>query len=190
MAQARRSSAGPAHNLVRQRPRLVPLPPSTAPAAPDPARQTAFLLKSLEKIAERGGIIQADPVPRAYAFPSKRHITFDADIHDNLWRFGLTPIASALLGHMAAGHDKDGVLVTTQSALAQHFECHHTRINRAFKLLDRHNFAWKERQGRYQINPQYAYRWGSRKHRALIERMGTTLKTRTIAIPKPETRTR
>lgn len=48
----------------------------------------------------------------------------------------------------------------------------------------RHNFAWKERRGQYRLHPLYAYRWGSRKQRALLAKLGKdTLTNKEIIIP-------
>ncbi|MFB6614031.1 hypothetical protein ACIGFK_36765 [Streptomyces sp. NPDC085524] len=154
-------------------------------------KPAAGLLKALERISRNGGIIQADPPPKAYGFPGGTHINYSQQIQENLWRFKLSPMARDLLDHMAATHDVDGIVAATQTALGMYFGCHHSKISRAIKVLTQHNFAWKARQGQYQLNPTYAYRWGSRRHRVLIDRLGAkTLKDHTIVIPLPETRNR
>lgn len=184
MPQARRNAAVPEpRKTVRLSP--VPDPPSRAPED-----QSQNLLKTLEKISRNGGTFHADPPLKRYAFPGGTHLTLSDQIHSNLWRWGLSPMARALLDLMAAEHDEDGLVKATQQSLGKHFNCHHSKINRAMKVLDRYNFAWKYRQGWYRVHPTYAYRWGSRKQHALIMKIADELKSRKIEPPLSEMRNR
>ena len=164
-------------------------------AAPHPSRSipedlSRTLLQTLEKISRNGGTIVADPPRKGYAFPGGKHLALSTEIHENLWRFKLSPMARDLLDHIAATHDEDGLVQATQQSLGSHFGCHQSKVSRALRALDKHNFAWKHKQGHYQLNPCYAYRWGSRKQHALVARITDVLKARTIQPPLPETRNR
>ncbi|MER6109269.1 hypothetical protein [Streptomyces hirsutus] len=181
MAQARRSAAVPEPRKVR----LSPVPDSPRRGPED---QSQNLLKALEKIGRNGGTFHADPPPKRYAFPGGLHLSLSTEIHENLWRFKLPEMARNLLDLMVATHDEDGLIQATQQGLGRHFDCHHSKINRAMKVLDTYNFAWKYRQGQYRVNPVYAYRWGSRKQHALVARIADELKNRPIEPPLSETR--
>ncbi|QFG13288.1 helix-turn-helix DNA binding domain protein [Streptomyces phage Gilgamesh] len=165
---------------LEARQRLAPVPP--------PAPSTDVLrdmVKALDKVATNGGVISSDPPKKAYQFASGQHISLDMDIQTNLWRFGLTPMAQALLNHMATQHNEQGELHATQKELAAYFECSQPKVSKALTQLDKLHFAWKVRRGVLQVNPTYAYRWGSRKQRALIARLGAKfLRERTIVIPE------
>jgi hypothetical protein len=164
-------------------------------AAPHPSRSipedlSRTLLQTLEKISRNGGTIVADPPRKGYAFPGGKHLALSTEIHENLWRFKLSPMARDLLDYIVATHDEDGLVQATQQSLGSHFGCHQSKVSRALRALDKHNFAWKHKQGQYQLNPSYAYRWGSRKQHALVARITDVLKARTIQPPLPETRNR
>ncbi|MGC3001429.1 hypothetical protein ACPF8X_24410 [Streptomyces sp. G35A] len=143
------------------------------------------MVRALDKVASNGGIISSDPPKQKYQFASGQHISLDADIQANLWRFGLSPMARDLLDHMATQHNEEGELRTTQKELATHFGCSQPKVSKALTQLDKLHLAWKVRRGVLQVNPTYAYRWGSRKQRALIARLGAKfLRERTIVIPE------
>jgi hypothetical protein len=143
------------------------------------------MVKALDKVATNGGVITQDPPKKPYEFASGQHISLDTDIHANLWRFGLSPMAQNLLNHMATQHDQEGELHATQKELATYFGCSQPKVSKALTQLDKLHFAWKVRRGVLQVNPTYAYRWGSRKQRALIARLGVEfLRERTIVIPE------
>lgn len=184
MPQSRRSATGPG---PRKTVRLSAVPHPSRRVLDD---QSRTLLKALEKISRNGGTIVADPPRKGYAFPGGKHLALSTEIHENLWRFKLSPMARDLLDHMAATHNEDGLVRASQQSLGAHFRCHRSKISRAMKVLDKHNFAWKHKQGQYQLNPSYAYRWGSRKQHALVARITDVLKARTIQPPLPETRNR
>ena len=181
MPQARRRVAAP--DPPRQTVRLAPVP---QPVRSEPEDRSHDLLKALERISANGGTFTADPPRKRYAFPGGTHLNVSQQIHENLWRFQLSPMARDLLDHFVATHDEEGMVKATQQSLGAYFGCHHSKISRAIKVLDGHNFAWKHRQGRYQLNPTYAYRWGSRKHHALTARIKDVLKTREINPPLSE----
>ncbi|MEW1870036.1 hypothetical protein AB0420_18210 [Streptomyces caelestis] len=184
MPPSRRSVAVPGPR------RAVRLSPVAYPSRNVLEDQSRTLLKALEKISRNGGTIVADPSRKGYAFPGGKHLALSTEIHENLWRFKLSPMARDLLDHIVATHDEDGLVRATQQGLGAHFQCHRSKISRAMKMLDTHNFAWKHMQGQYQLNPCYAYRWGSRKQHALVARITDVLKARTIQLPLSETRNR
>ncbi|MFI9155718.1 hypothetical protein [Streptomyces sp. NPDC053367] len=143
------------------------------------------MVSALDRVAANGGYISADPPKRKYGFASGQHINLDTGIQNNLWRFGLTTTARNLLDLMATEHDKDGQIRSTQKQLAEHFMCSQPKISKAMNELFSYHFAWKIRRGVVQVNPTYAYRWGSRNHRSLISKLGKqTLKEHAIVIPE------
>lgn len=182
MPQPRRAVAVPE---PRKTVRLAPVP---QPVHSDPGDRAHDLLKALEKLSVNGGTILADPPRKRYGFPGGVHINVSQQIQENLWRFGLGQMARDLLDHFAATHDETGLVKATQQSLGTYFGCHHSKVSRAIKVLDTHNFAWKYRQGQYQLNPTYAYRWGSRKQHALMARIKDVLDNREIKPPLSETR--
>lgn len=144
------------------------------------------MVKALDNVAANGGTISADPPKQKYQFYSGTHTSVDQVIQANLWRFGLTSMARNLLDHMSTEHDEDGQLRATQKQLADHFGCSQPKVSKALGELFTHNFAWKARRGVLQVNPTYTYRWGSRKHRSLMTKLGAaTLREHTIVIPEP-----
>lgn len=177
MPQVRRNAVDPA---VRRTVRLSPVPDPSHKVVQD---QSPALLKALEKIGRNGGTFHSKPPAKPYAFPGGTHLAISDEVHQNLWRFELTPMARHLLDHFTAAHDEDGIVTASQQELGRYFGCHHSKISRAIKLLDQHNFAWKARQKRYQLNPLYAYRWGSERHRALSIRLKKVLAERQITPP-------
>lgn len=182
MPQSRRSAAVPG---PRKTVRLSAVPHPSRSVLED---QSRTLLKALERISRNGGTVVADPPRKRYAFPGGEHLALSTEIHENLWRFKLSPMARDLLDHIVATHDEDGLVQATQQSLGAYFGCHHSKINRAMKMLDEHNFAWKHKRGQYQLNPHYAYRWGSRKQHSLVARITDVLTARTIQPPLPETK--
>ncbi|MFH9677409.1 helix-turn-helix domain-containing protein [Streptomyces sp. NPDC017405] len=144
------------------------------------------MVKALDKVASNGGAILADPPKQKYQFYSGNHTSVDQAIQANLWRFGLTGMARNLLDHMSTEHDMDGQLRTTQKQLADHFGCSQPKVSKALGELFTHHFAWKVRRGVLQVNPTFTYRWGSKKHRSLMTKLGAkTLREHTIVIPEP-----
>ncbi|GHA47769.1 hypothetical protein GCM10010329_82740 [Streptomyces spiroverticillatus] len=126
------------------------------------------------------------PQPKPYHFTGARHLNLSQELQSQLWRFRLTATARDVLDHLTVTHDEDGTVTVTQTALAAYFGCSQTKVQRALRQLARHHFVWKVRNGRYQLNPLYAYRFSSRKHAALLARLGeTTLTTHRIVIPLP-----
>ncbi|MEU5978465.1 replication/maintenance protein RepL [Streptomyces sp. NPDC047315] len=142
------------------------------------------MLKLLDNVASHGGTILAEPPKRKYQFHSGQHTSLDLGLQGNLWRFGLTGMARNLLDHMSAEHDLDGQLRATQKELAEHFGCSQPKVSKALGELFSHHFAWKVRRGVLQVNPTYAYRWGSKKHHSLMTKLGAkALREHTIVIP-------
>ncbi|MGW2181230.1 hypothetical protein ACWCXX_24655 [Streptomyces sp. NPDC001732] len=144
------------------------------------------MVKALDKVASNGGTILAEPPKRSYQFFSGTHTSVDQELQACLWRFKLPEMSRNLLDHMTTEHDEDGQIRSTQKDLAAHFGCSQPKVSKSLGHLFKHNFAWKVRRGVIQVNPMYTYRWGSRKHRALMNKIGAaTLREHTIMIPEP-----
>ncbi|MEV7617080.1 hypothetical protein [Streptomyces sp. NPDC089799] len=175
---------------VPQQARLAPAP--LAPAAFDPQGINRQLVKALQNISRNGGMITADAPPKRYGLQGGTHVNVSQTLVENLWRWKLPATARDILDHMAATHDEDGVVKVSQKALGEHFECSQSKISRSIGVLSKHHFVWKAaRRGCYQLNPTYAYRFGSRKHHALLARLGEdVLNAHTIVVPLPEKRSR
>ncbi|MEU8893680.1 hypothetical protein [Streptomyces sp. NPDC048442] len=153
----------------------------------EPAERS--LVETLERISRHGGSVQFSPPPKPYGFQGGLHLNVSQELQLNLWRFGLSVMARDLLDHMAVTHDEHGIVAVTQTSLARYFGCSQTKIQRALAQLSCHHFLWKVRNGRYQLNPAYAYRFSSRKHALLLARLGSATLTRhQIVIPLPEKR--
>ncbi|MFE1444275.1 hypothetical protein [Streptomyces sp. NPDC058739] len=143
------------------------------------------MVEALDKVAANGGTITADAPKQKYQFFSGNHTNVDQVIQANLWRFGLTGMARNLLDHMSTEHDEDGQVRATQAQLAVYFGCSQPKVSKALGELFKHHFAWKIRRGVVQVNPTYTYRWGSRKHRSLMIKLGAkTLREHAIVIPE------
>ncbi|MFD9339937.1 hypothetical protein ACFWBF_37030 [Streptomyces sp. NPDC060028] len=178
MAQPLRRSGEAFAEAVR--PTLAP-PPVHAVNGMETARQ---LLKSLEKIARKGGTFSTDPEVRPYAFYGSKHLSSSQVLQENLWKFGLSQMSRNILDHMSANHDGQALVQMTQSSLAAKFGCSQSKVSRAIAQLSKHNFAWKERRGEYRLHPLYTYRWGSRKQHRLLNTLGaTTLAAHEIIVP-------
>ncbi|MFJ3713237.1 hypothetical protein [Streptomyces sp. NPDC090053] len=139
----------------------------------------------MEGINARGGSLygNVDAPKKAYGFVGNSHLNISQDLHLNLWRFELTTTARDVLDHMTVTHDEQGIVKVTQVALATHFDCSQSKINRALTQLSGFHFAWKARRGQYQLNPTYAYRFSSAKHHKLLKKLESVLKTHTIVVP-------
>ncbi|MFG2986201.1 hypothetical protein ACGFYQ_33955 [Streptomyces sp. NPDC048258] len=184
MPQARRKATDPAGRTLKLE--LAPKPQVDDPAGPSQAK---VLLDTLTKISRQGGLIASDGEKQDFnLLGGKYFIAESVALEDNLWRLNLPLMAHHLLSHFKANHDPEGQTKVTQAALGVHFGCHHSKINRALKALDSVNLAWKARQGLYQLHPGASYRWGSRRQRALVEKLAPVLKDRPIVIPMPEMR--
>jgi hypothetical protein len=178
VAQPVRRSAKPPVKAARLSP--APPPADTVNGVAT-ARQ---LLKSLEKIARKGGTFTTDPDVKPYAFYGSRHLSVSQAIQDNLWKFRFSDTARNVLDHMTVHHDDQALVEMTQSALAAKFGCSQSKVSRAMGQLSKHHFTWKERRGLYRLHPLYAYRWGSRKQIRLLEQLGPeTLAEHEIVIP-------
>lgn len=178
MAQPlRRSAEAPV-----QAPRLSPAPrPADTVNGLESARQ---LLRSLERLARKGGTFSTNPDAKPYAFYGGQHLSMSKVIQDNLWKFNLSATSRNVLDHMAAHHDDQALVEVTQSSLAAKFGCSQSKVSRAIGQLSKHNFAWKERRGLYRLNPLYAYRWGSARQIRLLKVLGEkTLTEHEIVIP-------
>ncbi|WP_449479799.1 hypothetical protein [Streptomyces avidinii] len=167
----------------------TPAPPAPPASAPPPDHVNALqsaqqLMKSLEKIAQKGGTFTTDPDIKPYAFYGTKHLSLSQTLQENLWKFGLSPTARNILDHMTTHHNDQALTEITQKDLAAKFGCSQSKISRAITQLTRHNFTWKETRGTYRLHPLYAYRWGSRKQHTLLTTLGhNTLTHHQILIP-------
>ncbi|MFJ2745448.1 hypothetical protein ACIO3O_37965 [Streptomyces sp. NPDC087440] len=170
-------------------PALIARPLGPAPAASPSAGQR--LVETLERISRNGGHVQYDPAPRPYRLRGGTHLNASQELHGSLWRFHLSATARDILDHLSVAHDEDGITAVTQKQLAHYFRTSQPTISRALAELARHHFIWKARRGHYQLHPLYAYRFSSRKHRRLIERLGpATLEAHKIVVPLPQDKDR
>ncbi|MGW1767702.1 replication/maintenance protein RepL [Streptomyces sp. NPDC002073] len=178
MAQAlRRSVQAP---VKAGQPSPAP-PPADVVNGMESARQ---LLKSLERIARKGGTFSTDPDIKPYAFYGGKHLSLSQVLQENLWKFELSLTARNVLDHMSVHHDDQALVKVTQGSLALKFGCSQSKVSRAIAQLGKHNFAWKKARGVYQLHPLYVYRWGSRKQRILLNKLGAeTLAEHEIVIP-------
>lgn len=127
------------------------------------------------RLQEQGGILTYDRPLSPYDFNGAPHVSINRDILENMWRFGLASLDRGVLDYMVASHDEDGLVKERQVDLARHFRCSQPRIHRAVACLRGYHFIWMPRRAWYQLNPQYAYRFGSSRQRLLIARLGREL---------------
>ncbi|MFJ2154190.1 hypothetical protein ACIOHB_36215 [Streptomyces microflavus] len=177
MAQRLRSSAA----VPSRTPQLAPVP--------EPGQDYVNGLESAEALLtkfrelSRGGTLTYDRRRRPYAFYGTNHLSVSGVLQANLWKFRLTTVARDVLDYMVTNHDTKGLVTTTQVKLGEHFCCSQTKVSKAIGELSRHNFSWKEKRGVYQLNPLYAFRWGSDKHRELVMSLQDVLLEHQIEIP-------
>ncbi|MCX5206080.1 hypothetical protein OG897_32280 [Streptomyces sp. NBC_00237] len=163
----------------------APAPSAAAPGI-GPERK---LVETLARISRTGGLVQFTPPPQAYGFQGGSHVNTSQELQGSLWRFRLTTAARDVLDHLTVEHDEHGIVAVTQTQLAQHFGHGQATISRALHQLAHHHFVWKVRRGHYRLHPLFAYRFSSRKHTALLQKLGqATLAAHQIVIPLPETR--
>lgn len=142
------------------------------------------IFQQLDEVSDRGVSIHVDPQPRPYLMYSGSHISVDRVIQQNLWRFNLRPLERAVLDLMCVEANDEGVVVVKQVELGEHFGRSQSSVSNAIKTLCGHHFIWKVRRGAYQVNPTYAFGWGSNKQRAALHRIGmATMKEHEIVIP-------
>ncbi|MGW8882025.1 replication/maintenance protein RepL [Streptomyces mirabilis] len=177
MAQRLRSSA----SAPSRRPPLAPVPEPKRDYVNGLESAAALLTKFKE--LSKGGTLTYDRKRRPYAFYGTNHHSVSDAIQANLWKFRLTMVARDVLDYMVTHHDKKGLVTTTQAKLGEHFCCSQTKVSKAIGELSRHNFTWKEKRGVYQLNPLYAFRWGSDKQRELVVELQDVLLEHQIEIP-------
>ncbi|MEV7282640.1 replication/maintenance protein RepL [Streptomyces sp. NPDC093111] len=178
MAQSQRRSATAGARAVR---------PAPVPQKPDDfggLESARDLLKRLEELGRKGGTFSTKGDPKPYAFYGRIHLSASQRLQDELWKFGFSSMARNVLDHMTVHHDDQSMVKMTQRGLAEKFGCSQSKVSRSIGELSRQNFAWKESRGMYRLHPLYAYRWGSDKQRALVNKLGPKVLTaREIVIP-------
>lgn len=168
------------------RPRLEPV--ASPPGAGDFSAADR-MVRTLDRLLRSGGIVTVDPPKHPYGFVGGTHTNVSQEIQHNLWRFDLSGTARNMLDHLTTSHDEHGIVSSTQGALAEYFGYSQSRVSRSLRELAGHHFTWKVRRGQLQVNPTYAYRFGSRKHQALLIKLGPeTLEEHRIVIPLPAER--
>ncbi|WP_079408577.1 hypothetical protein [Streptomyces sp. 3211] len=90
-----------------------------------------------------------------------------------------------VLDHFSANIDEDGHILAGQPELVELFEVSQPNISKSLTHLKKTHFIWLDRQRSfYQVNPLYAFRWGSDKQRAALQRIGIkTLMQHIIVVP-------
>ncbi|MFD9688451.1 hypothetical protein ACFXPX_32685 [Kitasatospora sp. NPDC059146] len=102
----------------------------------------------------------------------------------NIHLFDFSKRERAVLDNMTADVDKDGLWRGTQAQLAAELHCNQTTVSRAIVKLDSKNFVWKVSRGTYQVNPTWAFGWGSDHCNRVIEKIGKkTMAAKAIKIP-------
>ncbi|MYW09289.1 hypothetical protein GT034_13140 [Streptomyces sp. SID2563] len=178
MAQSQRRSA----NAVARAARPVAVPQK--PDDFDGLESARDLLKRLEDLARKGGTFSTKGDSKPYAFYGRIHLSASQRLQDELWKFRFSSMARNVLDHMTVHHDDQALVQMTQRGLAAKFGCSQSKVSRSIGELSRQNFAWKESRGTYRLHPLYAYRWGSDKQRALVNKLGPNFLTaREIVIP-------
>ncbi|MFI1521371.1 hypothetical protein [Kitasatospora cineracea] len=111
--------------------------------------------------------------------PRKRALTYsgawvatDRELLANVWRFDFTKHERAVLDIMTAETDEAGQWRGTQSELARILRCSQGSVSKAIGEPEAANFAWKVVRCLYQVNPDWAFGWGSEAHRRSIARIG------------------
>ncbi len=151
-------------------------------------------IKSLTKsLAERlaGPESQVDvqvflnEAKRSYVFLTGQHVSLDRYLHENLWRYHFTWLTRAVLDHFSANIDEDGHILAGQPELAELFEVSQPNVSKSLTHLKKTHFIWLDgKRSFYQVNPLYAFRWGSDKQRAALQRIGIkTLMQHIIMVP-------
>ncbi|MEU2294036.1 hypothetical protein ACFVG1_36455 [Streptomyces bacillaris] len=142
------------------------------------------LLKRLEALGRKGGTFSTKGDSKPYAFYGRIHLSASQRLQDEMWKFNFSSMARNVLDHMTVHHDDDALVKMTQRGLADKFGCSQSKVSRSIGELSRQNFAWKESRGLYRLHPLYAYRWGSDRQRALVNKLGPKVLTaREIVIP-------
>lgn len=111
---------------------------------------------------------------KSYVFLTPEHVAYDRYLQDQLWRFKFTWLTRAVLDHFCANADKDGRIKASQPDLATHFEVSQPNVSKSLSHLKSTHFIWLDggRRSVYQVNPLYAFRWGSQKQRLALQRIG------------------
>ncbi|WP_331731250.1 hypothetical protein [Kitasatospora sp. NBC_01300] len=112
--------------------------------------------------------------------PKKREATtqggswagIDKQLLRNIHLFEFSNKERAVLDNMTADADRDGLWRGTQAALAVTLQCNQTTVSRAIVRLDRKNFVWKVARGTYQVNPTWAFGWGTDYSAKVIAKIG------------------
>ncbi|WP_030274430.1 hypothetical protein [Streptomyces sp. NRRL B-24484] len=116
-------------------------------------------------------------------------VATDRELLANIWRFEFTPRERAVLDIMTAEINEDGQWHGKQSELANRLGCSQGSVSKAISKLESTNFAWKLIRCLYQVNPDWAFGWGSEAHIRSIQRIGqAVMDMKRIKIPYDSTR--
>ncbi|MEU9420210.1 hypothetical protein [Streptomyces sp. NPDC048272] len=115
---------------------------------------------------------------RNYVFLTGQHVSVDRWLHQNLWRYHFTWLTRAVLDHFTANMDDDGHIKAPQGDLATMFDVSQPNVSKSLTHLKKTKFIWGDgKRSFYQVNPLYAFRWGSDKQRAALLRICKDAKT-------------
>ncbi|MET9182896.1 hypothetical protein ABZX88_32485 [Kitasatospora aureofaciens] len=111
-------------------------------------------------------------------------VATDRELLANIWRFDFTKRERAVLDIMTAEVDEEGQWRGKQSELAKTLGCSQGSVSKAIGKLESTNFAWKIVRCLYQVNPDWAFGWGSEAHQRSIDRIGkAVMDMKRIKIP-------
>ncbi|MFB7673217.1 hypothetical protein ACFC26_17585 [Kitasatospora purpeofusca] len=111
-------------------------------------------------------------------------VATDRELLGNIWRFDFSKRERAVLDIMTAEVDEEGQWHGKQTDLARTLGCSQGSVSKAIGKLESTNFAWKVIRCRYQVNPDWAFGWGSEAHQRSIKKIGkATMDMKRIKIP-------
>ncbi|MDH6130493.1 hypothetical protein [Kitasatospora sp. GP82] len=116
-------------------------------------------------------------------------VATDRELLANVWRFEFSSRERAVLDIMTAEINEDGQWHGKQSELATRLGCSQGSVSKAISKLESTHFAWKIIRCLYQVNPDWAFGWGTEAHLRSIERLGAAvMDMKRIKIPYESTR--
>ncbi|WP_329572911.1 hypothetical protein [Kitasatospora sp. NBC_01266] len=116
-------------------------------------------------------------------------VATDRELLANVWRFEFSQRERAVLDIMTAEINEEGQWHGKQSELATRLGCSQGSVSRAISKLEATNFAWKIIRCLYQVNPDWAFGWGTEAHLHSIKSIGAAIMDmKRIKIPYESTR--
>ncbi|MFC8452163.1 hypothetical protein [Kitasatospora sp. NPDC057223] len=111
-------------------------------------------------------------------------VATDRELLANVWRFEFSQRERAVLDIMTAEINEEGQWHGKQSELARTLGCSQGSVSKAISKLESTNFAWKLVRCLYQVNPDWAFGWGSKAHLRSIQKIGkAVMDMKRIKIP-------